>query len=281
MQQRNRREGTPDETERLLRSAPELAAPAIDWRHWLLFAIAIAACVFALSTERIAQDPAYHTFADQVSLWRIPNALNVLSNVPFLLVGLFGLVRVAVWREHPQRRAFACFSCGVALIAAGSAYYHVRPSTDTLVWDRLPITVTFMALFCAVIEDRVSPKYGRRMLVPAVFTGLVAVSFWYVTELRGVGDLRAYAVVQFLPMLLLPGVLLLFRVGGLRGGPLWGALLLYAVAKLAEHFDSQILVVSGGLSGHSLKHLLAALAVLLALFSVASPEPSPRATLVA
>ena len=246
----------------------DMAPAAVNWRHWFLLAVAIGACVFALSTDRIAQDPGYHAFADQVSLFGIPNGLNVLSNVPFFLVGLFGLARVAAWQQRSQRRAFAVFSLGVAASAAGSAYYHWRPSTDTLVWGRLPITVAFMALFCAVIEDRVSAALGRRLLLPAICTGLLAVAYWYLTELRGVGDLRAYTVVQFLPMLLLPFVLLLFRVGSSRSGPLWGALGLYGLAKLAEHFDSQILAANGAVSGHSLKHLLAALAVLVGLYAV-------------
>lgn len=252
----------------------DMAPAAVNWRHWFLLAVAIGACVFALSTERIAQDPRYHAFADQDSRFGIPNGLNVLSNVPFLLVGLFGLARAAAWQRRSQRRAFVVFSIGVAAIAAGSAYYHWRPSTDTLVWDRLPITVAFMALFCAVIEDRVSAALGRRLLLPAVCAGLLAVVYWYVTELRGVGDLRLYAVVQFLPMLLLPIVLLLFRAGALRSDPLWGALGLYGLAKVAEHFDGQILAATADLSGHALKHLLAAVAVLVGLYAV--PYSSSR-----
>ena len=39
----------------------------------------------------IAQDPTYHQFADQRTLLGIPNFWNVVSNLPFVLVGAMGL----------------------------------------------------------------------------------------------------------------------------------------------------------------------------------------------
>ena len=83
--------------------------------------------------------------------------------------------------EHAEREAAldahlaACSACrieadslfgvaAIALVAIGSGWYHHAPSNATLVWDRLPMTVAFMALFAAVLMDRVSTAFGRALI---------------------------------------------------------------------------------------------------------------------
>ena len=39
--------------------------------------------------DPIPQDLAYHNFADTRALFGLPNAYDVLSNIPFLLVGVY------------------------------------------------------------------------------------------------------------------------------------------------------------------------------------------------
>jgi hypothetical protein len=82
------------------------------------------------------------------------------------------------------------------------------------------------------------------------------VLWWAWTEAHGHGDLRPYAAVQFLPILLIPGLLLLFPQPG--RGPLWGVLALYGLAKALEHWDAAILALIGITGGHAIKHLAAA-----------------------
>ena len=41
----------------------------------------------------IPQDQSYHQFADQRTLFGIPNVWNVVSNLPFIAVGAAGLAR--------------------------------------------------------------------------------------------------------------------------------------------------------------------------------------------
>jgi hypothetical protein len=150
--------------------------------------------------------------------------------------------------------------CGaVTLIALGSAWYHLAPSNASLVWDRLPITVAFMSLFSALLADRISWLLGRALLWPLVVAGIASIAWWIRGEALGRGDLRAYGLVQFLPMLLVPMILALWREGSVAARPLWIAFGAYALAKLAEHFDDAIFAAAG-FSGHSLKHLLAAVA---------------------
>jgi len=223
-----------------------------------LVAAAVIGGVFLL--EPIPQDPAYHRFADQREFFGLPNFWNVASNLPFLVVGALGLVtgrRLASAGVAPHYRVYCA---GVALVAFGSGWYHLAPSNAALIWDRLPMTVAFMALFAAILADRVSWLLGRALLWPLVTAGIASIAWWARTEAAGQGDLRAYALVQFLPMLLVPLILLLWRGEGISAKWLWRALAAYAVAKAAEHYDAQILAAGGLLSGHSLKHLAAALA---------------------
>lgn len=249
----------------------------IGWRTWLLWSVAIAAIAAAFWLDPIPQDPSYHEFADRHSLLGIPNFWNVATNAPFLFAGLLGLASQSRLAWATLRVPYVVFCIGVALVGLGSAYYHWTPSTPTLVWDRLPMTVAFMALFAAVIQDRVSENLGRALLWPLIAAGAATIAWWYWSELGGRGDLRPYAIVQFLPMLLIPLMLLLFRGKALRDAWLWATLVAYLLAKAAEYFDAAIYASTGFLSGHSLKHLLAVLAVWWATRAFLSYKSPARA----
>jgi len=243
------------------------------WRRTIVGAALAGSLLAAFTRAPFPQDPAYHAFADRRSLAGVPNFWNVVTNLPFLLVGLFGLSRLGRLRRPALRTEFLLFASGVALVAFGSAYYHLAPSNATLVWDRLPMTVGFMALFTLVVRDRLSESIGRRALWPLLVLGASSVLYWYATELRGLGDLRFYYVVQFLPMLLIPLILLTGRgAGGLRAAWLWATLALYVVAKQAESHDLALYETTGLLSGHSLKHLVASCAVFCAVFAALGPR---------
>ena len=169
-------------------------------------------------------------------------------------------------------RVYRVFFLGLLLVGAGSAAYHLQPSNMTLVWDRLPMSLSFMAFFCAMVGERISVAAGRRLFVPLLVAGLLSVVYWYLTEQRGGGDLRPYVLVQFLPLLLVP-VMLLFR-SPLNGSAwLWAMLLAYAASKAAEMGDAAVLELTGVLSGHTLKHLLAALGGLLFLGALLMRRP--------
>jgi hypothetical protein len=229
----------------------------MSWKQALLLAIAGTALVAAFFVDRIPQDPAYHAFLDGRTLLEIPNFWNVATNLPFLAVGVAGLLHA---HEAALPRHFIVYCAGVALVALGSAWYHLAPSNPALVFDRLPMTVAFMAMFAAVVADRVSLPLGQALLWPSVAIGIGSIGWWHWTETAGAGDLLPYAFVQFLPMLLIPLMLLLFRGELLATRWLWAALGAYLLAKVAEYFDGAIYALGGFVSGHSLKHLLAALA---------------------
>jgi len=241
---------------------------------WLVGAATAVAVSVVFLLPPVPQDPGYHAFADRVALFSIPNFWNVASNLPFVLVGVFGLRKLPDLQLHLPVPAYLVLCMGAILVGAGSAYYHYAPTSDTLVWDRLPMTVSFMSLFSIVISDRISAPLGRWLLWPLVFTGVASVLYWDWTELQGRGDLRAYGLVQFLPMLLIPLMLVSASGNGIRASWLWAALMTYALAKVAEQFDAAIYASTGLVSGHSLKHLLGALAVFFVLKAVCRPAKS-------
>jgi hypothetical protein len=225
------------------------------WRLGLLAAVIVAAGVATVLVPPIPQDLAYHDFADRRAVLGLQHGLNVLSNVGFLLAGGWALVRVMgatlpAW----ERVAGLLFAVGLLLTGLGSAWYHAAPSNATLVWDRLPLAALFPTVFAVVIGDRLSVAAGRALLAPLALGAVASVVWWHLTD-----DLRAYAVAQFLPMLLIPLMLILLP-GRRRAVPLVAGIALYAVGKAAELGDRAVLGAGGVVSGHTLKHLLAAAA---------------------
>lgn len=243
-------------------------------REWTLIFVAGVAIVATLFVPAIPQDPAYHVFVDSHTLLGIPNFWNVVSNVGYLLVGLYGL---AQWR-HLQfvemRVAYITFCVGVTLVAFGSSYYHWAPSTPALVWDRLPMSIAFMALLSLTLGERVSVTLGKRLLWPLVAIGVATVFYWAWTEQHGAGDLRPYGLVQLLPIVLMPLLLLLFPVSHGSTKWLWYTFAGYVFAKVAEQLDEAIYTALG-LSGHSIKHFVSSVAVLFAVFAMLEMRALP------
>jgi len=237
---------------------PSPAGAASGRRVALLAAVALAAVVAVGLASPIRQDLAYHDFADRRALLGVPYGLNVISNVAFLVAGAWALGWVARASLPPwERAAGLAFGLGLLLTGLGSAWYHAAPSNASLVWDRLPLSALFPIVLAVAIGDRVSVAAGRALLAPLALGAVASVLWWHLTD-----DLRPYVLAQFLPMLLVP-LLLVLLPGRRPAGPLVAGIALYAVGKLAEAADRGVLAASGLLSGHTLKHLLAAAAAVL------------------
>jgi hypothetical protein len=210
----------------------------------------------------------YHDFADQRPLLGVPHACNVLSNVPFLIVGIAGMAFLAGDRRRRQRAflepgeaaPYWVWFGGLTLTGLGSAYYHAEPNNARLVWDRLPLAVALMGLFTAVLAERSHPWCARRLLGPLVLVGAASVLWWDWTEQQGAGDLRPYLTVQFFPLVAVPLLLTVCPPRYTAGGDLIAALACYSLAKILEILDRQVYTGAGLVSGHTLKHLTAALA---------------------
>ena len=225
----------------------------------MLAAVVLAAVIGAFLLDPIPQDPAYHFFADEREFLGVPNFWNVATNLPFLVAGAVGLMQSGRLESPGLAAHYRVFCWGVALVAFGSAWYHLAPSDASLVWDRLPMTVAFMTFLAALVADRIHWTVGRALLWPLVVVGLASIAWWARTEAAGAGDLRAYGLVQFLPILVAPIILWHWRDGSISGRHLGLAFFAYVAAKLAEHFDAAIHAATG-FGGHAIKHLLAALA---------------------
>jgi hypothetical protein len=238
----------------------------------LIAIVLVSIAATFLFVEPIPQWPEYHDFADGRTLLRVVNAHNVLSNLGLIIVGAWGLLFML--RESGKRTVrdlwlpYMTYFVGLILTGLGSAYYHHEPGSETLIWDRLPMTIMFMGLFTTIIGEIISPRTGNKLLAPLLVVGIASVLWWAWTESIGAGDLRMYALVQFLPPVLV--VFMLFAYPRpLHYVPyIVGTLGLYVVAKLGEEFDVQIYQALH-VSGHALKHLVSALAsgcILLMLY---------------
>lgn len=253
----------------------------------ILWASAAAIALVATLARPFAQPESYHAFADRRALLGIPNALDVASNLAFLAVGLLGLHFVLrgtlsdgspAFQDSSERWAWGVVFAATALTCCGSSYYHLAPDSSRLTWDRLPMALGFMGIVAAAVSERISARAGRLLLIPLCLLGAGSVWYWRWSAAQGIENLNPYGAVQFGSALLLLLIIALFPPRYTRGWDLFGTLVLYALAKVAEQFDRAIFAATGGIvSGHTLKHLLAAAAIfwLLRMLKLRKGMPAP------
>jgi len=240
-----------------------------------LFAV-IAVFVFV---DPYPQPQAYHAFADTRTLFGVANFWNVATNAAFLAPGTAGLWTLRSG-DHPGIvpglfPAYHILFAGVLLTAFGSGWFHLAPDNDTLFWDRLPMTIAFMSLVAIIVGEHVSESLGRRLLWPLLAIGAVSVIYWDYSESQQAGDLRLYGLVQFLPMLLIPAILLMYSSVFDQTRFIWLVFLLYALAKLFEQLDATLFGFGEIISGHSIKHLCAALGPIVLIYGGAQRQLRP------
>ncbi len=244
-------------------------------RTGVLVASAGAAVVLALLVDAFDAPQSYYHFADTRRFLGVPNFVDVVSNLGFLVTGVLGLAYLwgrqgrATFTRTKERWPYAVFFAGVVLTTFGSGYFHLEPLFEDdainsfgMLWDRLPITVAFMALFAAFIADRVHAGTGLALLPLLVVAGVAATLYWYATFDGSAGDLRPYSLVQAYPALAMPLICWQFPGRRTPGRYVFYTLMWYGMAKVCEGFDDEIYRLLGdSISGHSVKHLLAAAAV--------------------
>jgi hypothetical protein len=216
----------------------------------LVFLFGLAAVSLAalfLLVPPVPQSQIYHGFADQRTLLGVPNFWNVVSNLPFILVGALGL------KYFRRDLSAGMFFLGVFLTGFSSSYYHWAPNDIGLFWDRLPMAVAFMAILANVIEERIDARVGNALLWPLVALGIASLLIWLRFD-----DLRLYGWVQFFPCIVLPLVFWLFAP---RYSGTWywfAAAGWYLLAKVLEYADAAIYSAGHIMGGHALKHVAAA-----------------------
>lgn len=213
----------------------------------------------------IPQFADYHRFADTRTFLGLRNFSDTASNLPFLVIGIAGTVHWSTQRADERSIAWLLVFIGAIGCCFGSWSYHQDPNDATLVWDRLPIALTFMAFFIAILEDHYGREVTPKLILPALILGAAGVFYWQAT-----GDLRLYLWTQIVPLLAVPAALLLFPARLSHRGWYWAVLACYVLAKLAEVADFPVFEATGrAISGHTLKHLIAALGLGLALWMLA------------
>jgi len=236
-----------------------LSIRKVDIGYTLLIITSLIALLVISMSSPIEQSQSYHEFSDSTMFLSIPNFWNVISNLPFTIVGFMGIHKLRQITKK-IRIQYVCFFLGLIFISTGSSYYHLSPNDATLVWDRLPMTIVFMALFSIIISEFINNKLGVILLFPLLILGVISILVWL-----HFNDLRLYALVQFFPVVAIPIILLFFKSKYNIIIGYWIVLIAYVFAKLFEYFDYQIHEYTHVISGHSLKHIFSAIG-LLALF---------------
>jgi hypothetical protein len=208
----------------------------------------------------VAQFEHYHAFADQRHWLGLPCAWDVLSNLPFALLGGWGLLRLHArqgCQPHGAQRALAlAFFAGLVLTALCSALYHLHPDDARLALDRLGMVGAFAGLLGLAVADRISARAGLWMAAAILVLGPITVFVWANT-----GNLLPWSVLQGGGMLLIVLLALRHPIAGAWGLPLAAVIAWYALAKGLEGGDHAVFGFTHGLvSGHTLKHIAAAMA---------------------
>ncbi|GAA0709024.1 hypothetical protein ISN75_16225 [Dyella marensis] len=241
-------------------------------RGYLLALAGVVLAVLAFALPPVAQPQAYHGFADARGWLGVPNFGDVMSNLAFLLVGVLGLSAMREPRVQAMGRiplhAYALTFAGLALTAFGSAYYHWAPSDARLVWDRLPMTLVFMPLLAATLAERLRWRSDLPLLGLSLL-GVGCVVYWNVT-----GNLLPYFVAEGGSILLLLLAVALLPTPWSGRAQLFAVLGIYLVAFACEQGDKQVFQATGGtVSGHTIKHLVAALAFYVLLRMLRRQQP--------
>jgi hypothetical protein len=215
----------------------------------------------------IPQELLYHQFADQRLLFGIPHIFDTLSNIPYLIIGSLGLRLLYSGKKieliDSIRTVYGLFFISVFLVGLGSSYYHLSPNNSTLLWDRLPMVVAFLSFFTIIMAEYINEKLAVKLLLPLLIIGVGSVLYWYWTESIGQGDLRLYVLVQFLPMLLIPVIFVLYTSQFTLSYFFWLVLVCYALAKGFELMDFEVYELTRTFTGHNLKHLVSAAGVFM------------------
>lgn len=235
----------------------------------LLIALVMAVVITCMGPA-VAQYADYHAFADQRTFWGLPFAMDVLSNLPFALFGAWGLLGLRSIHTPPARRSgfaalvpcdtqrplAALFFGGLLLTALCSSYYHMQPNDAGLGVDRMGMLAAFAGLLGLASADRISARAGQWTAAAVLALGPVAVGVWALN-----GNLLPWSVLQGGGMVLVVCLALRPPLVGAWGVPLVAVMAWYALAKVLELGDHHILAMTQGwVSGHTLKHIAAAMA---------------------
>jgi hypothetical protein len=253
--------------------------PAHPWRTAAFVIFTLACIAAALLLPPMQQPLAYHGFVDDRTLFGLPHFMNVASNAAFVLAGAAGFAVVArtptAFEQPVERWPYVVFFAGLALTGIGSGYYHLEPNNETLFWDRLPMTIAFAGLVAAQVAERIGTRPGLALLPVLLAIGIASVVHWRATERAGVGNVLPYAILQGYTMVAVLLLALTHRSRYTRGGDIYWVFAAYLAAKVTEALDEEIWELTAHVvSGHTLKHLFAALAGVIVCVNLLRRRPT-------
>lgn len=231
-------------------------------RECALAGVLLLLLAAALLGPSVAQPAHYHDFADQRSWGWLPHAMDVISNLPFALWGMAGIwALLRAFRARAVSAAAAAmaglFFIGLWVTAAVSAAYHLQPGDAGLLWDRDGMVLAFAGLLGLAAMRAVSTRAGMALATAVLVLGPLSVYAWSLS-----GNVLPWAVLQGGGMALILGFACLRPAQAWELPVRWALVIaIYALAKLLELGDHAVYEWTGQLvSGHSLKHMVAACA---------------------
>ncbi|KAL9647007.1 hypothetical protein ABK040_013861 [Willaertia magna] len=230
----------------------------------------VCSLIFLFFFPRFAQPTSYHDYADKRACFNIPYCYYVLSNLPFVIVGLLGLHFlhssncVTHFRDRKEITIYKIAFFGILFGGFGSAYYHMFPNNMTLFWDRLPMNIAITALFSAMLAEGFSIHNAYLFLFPMLAISIASVIHWEYTEMKGNGDLRFYLLCENLPALFMTMVLWKMTKSHkpYTNTYYWWMFLAFGLlSKVTESMDKIIFTLTfHTVSGHVLKHIFLGIA---------------------
>jgi hypothetical protein len=235
-----------------------------------LLAAAGILVVVSIFVYSMPQPRAYHLFADVRTCLGIPNFFNAASNLGFLAAGVSMLILLYAQRrkfsemfiERGELWIFVTLYAATLMVTFGSAYYHLAPDNARLFWDRLPMTLVASAFVATIIADRFGARAGGWSLIALFVLSCGALVYWRATQSLAQDNVWPYIATVYGSLAFAVVAMALFSSRYTHAHAAWVTLAIYIAAMAFDTWlDAPLYTAGGMLSGHSLKHLLAALAL--------------------
>jgi hypothetical protein len=207
-----------------------------------------------------------HHFADARPWQALPNALDVLSNLPFLVLGMYGWVLLS-HKALPSspRTAARVFFTGLVFTSIFSSVYHLQPNaTFGLALDRAGMAVAFAGVIGLALYERSNFPDVRPWMWGVLVLGVLSAFLPHFSQ-----QVLPWGVVQFGGIALVLVCALRQRSTEALGVNLFAMITWYMAAKVLELNDAAVFeATQQAISGHSLKHIAASLAAVPVLAAI-------------
>ena len=183
----------------------------IDINQTVILCGLLGLLLFFVFLGRMPQAEHFHQFAD-ARFFLVPNFQNVVSNFIFVFASLSGALRIDFKKIRRNEKIYLItLILGVFLTSLGSAYYHYNPNTETLFWDRLPMSFGFIGFVMWLVSKTAVKKNDLAFYIVGLVLAVGSVIYWSYTESIQQGDLRPYLFVQFGAILATLLIVVLYR----------------------------------------------------------------------